>query len=58
MKDDQKKSELAAEDSENLSQVFRSQMPKLDKAEFNVEVQAWVRTVNPWLSHRMNTCVA
>ena len=40
MKDDQKKSELAAEDSENLSQVFRSQMPKLDKAEFNVEVQA------------------
>ena len=40
VKDDQKKSELAAEDSENLSQVFRSQMPKLDKAEFNVEVQA------------------
>ena len=39
VKDDQKKSELAAEDSENLSQVFRSQMPKLDKAEFNVEVQ-------------------
>ena len=58
VKDDQKKSELAAEDSENLSQVFRSQMPKLDKAEFNVEVQALVRTVNPWLSHRMNTCVA
>lgn len=40
VKDNQKKSELAAEDSENLSQVFRSQMPKLDKAEFNVEVQA------------------
>ena len=40
VKDDRKKSELAAEDSENLSQVFRSQMPKLDKAEFNVEVQA------------------
>jgi len=40
VKDDQKKSELAAEDSENLGQVFRSQMPKLDKAEFNVEVQA------------------
>ena len=40
VKDDQKKSELAVEDSENLSQVFRSQMPKLDKAEFNVEVQA------------------
>ena len=40
VKDDQKKSELAAEDSENLSQMFRSQMPKLDKAEFNVEVQA------------------
>ena len=40
VKDDQKKNELAAEDSENLSQVFRSQMPKLDKAEFNVEVQA------------------
>ena len=40
MKDDHKENEIAAEDRENLSQVFRSQMPKLDKTEFNVEVQA------------------
>lgn len=40
MKDYHKENEIAAEDRENLSQVFRSQMPKLDKTEFNVEVQA------------------
>ena len=40
MKDDHKENEIAAEDRENLTQVFRSQMPKLDKTEFNVEVQA------------------
>ena len=40
VKEDAKKTELTKEQTDNLSQVFRSQMPKLDKAEFMVEVQA------------------
>ncbi len=40
VKDDAKKSDLADDERDNLSAVFRSQMPKLDKTEFNVEVQA------------------
>ena len=40
VKSDQKKTDISSEDSDNLSQVFRSQMPKLDKVEFNVEVQS------------------
>ena len=40
VKEDSKKSDLDADDSNNLSNVFSSQMPNLDKAEFNVEVQS------------------
>ena len=40
VKDDAKKDELPDDDRDNLSAVFRSQMPQLDKTEFNVEVQA------------------
>jgi len=40
VKEDAKKTELSGEQSDNLSSTFRSQMPKLDKIEFNVEVQA------------------
>ncbi len=40
VKEDAKKSDLADDDRDNLSAVFRSQMPKLEKTEFNVEVQA------------------
>lgn len=40
VKSDQKQADISSEDSDNLSQVFRSQMPKLDKVEFNVEVQS------------------
>ena len=40
VKSDQKQTDISSEDSGNLSQVFRSQMPKLDKVEFNVEVQS------------------
>ena len=40
VKSDQKQTDISSEDSDNLSQVFRSQMPKLDKVEFNVEVQS------------------
>ena len=35
-----KKTDLTKDQSDNLTEVFRSQMPKLDKAEFFVEIQA------------------
>ncbi len=40
MKEDAKKTDLTKDQSDNLTEVFRSQMPKLDKAEFFVEIQA------------------
>ena len=40
VKEDAKKSDLSQEQSDNLSEVFRSQMPKIEKAEFFVDVQA------------------
>lgn len=40
IKDENKDSDLDSDSSDNLSQVFRSQIPKLDKTEFNIEVQA------------------
>ena len=40
VKEDAKKSDLDEKQSDNLSEAFRSQMPKLEKTEFNVEVQA------------------
>ena len=40
IKDENKDSDLDSDSSDNLSQVFRSQMPKLDKTEFDIEVQA------------------
>ncbi len=40
VKEDIKKSELDSDKRDNLSSVFRSQMPHLDKIEFNVEVQS------------------
>ncbi len=39
-KADEPKSTLTADESESLSQVFKTQLPKLDKTEFMVEVQA------------------
>lgn len=39
-KEDTKANNLDADDSNNLSKVFSSQMPHLEKAEFNVEVQS------------------
>ncbi len=47
VKEDQKESELATDKRDNLAQVFRSQMPKLDKVEFNVEVQPLGETAQP-----------
>jgi len=40
VKTDAPKSDLSDEESDNLSAVFRTQMPKLDKAEFMVQVDA------------------
>ena len=37
---DEKKETLASEQRDNLSEVFKSQLPKLDKAEFYVDVEA------------------
>ena len=56
VKDDQPKSNLTDDESANLSQVFRSQMPKMEKTEFMVEVQSLgesqrpvVITQNEWM---------
>lgn len=49
VKEDKKESNLDADSRDNLSQVFRSQMPKLDKAEFSVEVQALGENAMPVL---------
>lgn len=40
VKDDKKESELAKADQDDLSQAFRSQLPKVEKTEFYVDVQA------------------
>lgn len=40
VKEDAKKTDLTKDQSDNLTEMFRSQMPKLDKAEFFVEIQA------------------
>ena len=39
-KDDKKESELAKDEKDNLEQTFRSQLPKMEKTEFYVAVQA------------------
>lgn len=40
VKEDAKKTDLSKEQSDNLTEVFRSQMPQFDKTEFFVEIQA------------------
>ena len=40
VKEDAKKSELSEEQNDNLSAVFRTQLPKIDKTEFMVQVDA------------------
>lgn len=47
VKDDAPKQELGKDECDNLSLVFRSQMPAIDKANFNVEVQALGETAQP-----------
>ena len=55
-KEDTKHSTLEAEESDNLSAVFKSQLPKLDKTEFMVQVDALgsearpvIITQNEWM---------
>lgn len=40
VKEETKKVDLEKEESDKLSEVFRSQMPSLDKTQFNIEIQA------------------
>ena len=47
VKSDAPKSELSEEQSDNLSAVFRTQMPKIDKAEFMVQVDALGEEARP-----------
>lgn len=39
-KEDKKENELAKDEKDNLEQTFRSQLPKMEKTEFYVDVQA------------------
>ena len=47
VKSDAPKSELSEEQSDNLSAVFRTQMPKIDKTEFMVQVDALGEEARP-----------
>ncbi len=47
VKDDAKKSQLSEAQSDNLSAVFRTQVPKIDKAEFMVQVDALGEEARP-----------
>ena len=46
-KDDQPKSTLSADDTDNLSQVFNTQMPELEKTNFMVDIQSLGETSTP-----------
>ena len=47
VKEDAKKSSLTEEESDNLSAVFRTQLPKIDKTEFMVQVDALGEEARP-----------
>ena len=49
MKEDRKKTGLSVEQTDSLSQVFKSQMPKMEKTEFSVEVQSLGEQAQPVL---------
>ena len=48
-KEDAPKNNLSEEETDNLSETFRSQMPKIQKAEFYIEVQALGESFQPVL---------
>ena len=47
MMEDRKKTELSADETDNLSQAFKSQIPIIEKADFYVEVQPLGETSQP-----------
>ena len=47
MKEDRKKTELTVEQTDSLTQVFKSQTPKMEKTEFAVEVQSLGEQAQP-----------
>jgi len=47
VKEDAKKTQLSEEQTDNLSAVFRTQMPKIDKTEFMVQVDALGEEARP-----------
>ena len=47
VKDDAPKNELSTDVSDNLSEAFRSQLPKIEKAEFHVEVESLGAATQP-----------
>ena len=47
VKEDMKKNELGEEESDNLSSVFRSQIPAIEKVDFYVEVQSLGEKASP-----------
>ena len=47
VKDDVKKDELSVEERDNMTQIFSSQMPKLEHAEFMVNVEALGENAQP-----------
>jgi molecular chaperone HtpG len=49
VKEDIRKTELTKEQTDNLSQVFSSQMPKLEKVDFHIEVQSLGEEAQPVL---------
>lgn len=49
IKEEKKENDLDSASSDNLSQVFRTQMPTIEKTEFNVEVQSLGENAMPVL---------
>lgn len=47
VKEDANKTKMEQADRDNLSELFRSQMPKIDKANFNVEVESLGESASP-----------
>lgn len=47
VKEDANKTKMEQADRDNLSELFRSQMPKMDKANFNVEVESLGENASP-----------
>ena len=49
MKEDRKKTGFSVEQTDSLSEVFKSQLPKMEKTEFSVEVQSLGEQAQPVL---------